>query len=148
MTGCAFVNRTPKGKYAKLLTSIRDKYAFNMDVYPKTLHDAYESLENHSSAHNIRNADDTRNRFSIGGREGGRNGGKWGREGRGGRGRIPVPQYTQESEEIFPRRYGSTTARITCFGCQKLGHFVDFCREVIKGNQHHMNAFDHFEETI
>ena len=50
MLGVAFIKRADKERYGKLMKSIRDNHAFKKDVYPVTLHDAYELLENHSSA--------------------------------------------------------------------------------------------------
>ena len=50
----AFLKRA-KYDYKKLMTTIRDQHTFGIDVYPSTLHDAYELMENHSST-------DTKNR--------------------------------------------------------------------------------------
>ena len=38
-----------KYDYKKLMTTIRDQHTFGIDVYPSTLHDVYELMENHSS---------------------------------------------------------------------------------------------------
>ena len=50
----AFLKRA-KYDYKKLMTTIRDQHTFGIDVYPSTLYDAYELMENHSST-------DTKNR--------------------------------------------------------------------------------------
>ena len=47
--GVAFLKRADQQRYSKLMTSIRDQHLFKHDVYPKSLHDAYELIENHSS---------------------------------------------------------------------------------------------------
>ena len=49
MLGLMLLKRASKVKYRKLLTTIRDQHAFGIDVHPKTLHEAYELMENHSS---------------------------------------------------------------------------------------------------
>ena len=46
----------------KLMQTIRDQHAFGVDVYPKTLQDAYELLENHSSTDNVKRKEDQRSR--------------------------------------------------------------------------------------
>lgn len=48
MMGVVFVKQANKVRYGKLLITIRDQYLFNTNVYPKSLHDVYELLENHS----------------------------------------------------------------------------------------------------
>ena len=50
MLGVAFLKRANQHKYSKLMTSIRDQHSFKKDVYPKNIPEAYELLENHSSA--------------------------------------------------------------------------------------------------
>ena len=49
MMGLMVIKRANKLKYGKLLTTIRDQHSFGIDVYPKTMHEAYELMENHSS---------------------------------------------------------------------------------------------------
>ena len=49
MMGVAFLKWAHQETYGKLMTSIRDQHSFKKDVYPKSLHEAYELLENHSS---------------------------------------------------------------------------------------------------
>ena len=49
MMGLELIKRENNKKYDKLLTSICDQNHFNIDIYPKTLHDAYKFMENHSS---------------------------------------------------------------------------------------------------
>ena len=80
MMGIVFIKRASKAKYGKLMNNIRDQHAFNIDVYPKTLHNAYELLENHSSSHYIKHKEG--NRAGIGG-NGGHGGGRGNQDGRG-----------------------------------------------------------------
>ena len=58
MMGVVFIKRANKMRYMQLLAKIRDQHTFNIYVYPKTLHNAYELLENHSSSGNKRNNKD------------------------------------------------------------------------------------------
>ena len=51
MLGTAFLKRANEKRYGKLITSIRDQHSFKRDVYPPSLHEAYELLENHSLSH-------------------------------------------------------------------------------------------------
>ena len=51
-------------------------------------------------------------------------------------------QYAQQNAEIVPGSDGRTVARITCYRCQKMGHFADFCPEVVSGEQLHINAYE------
>ena len=148
MLGEAFLKRADQQKYGKLMTSIRDQHSFKKDVYPKTLHEAYELLENHSSSKVHRNADQGNSsrrgagNRGRGGREGRGRRGRWGREGRG---RVGVMQFTQ-SPEATPGSDGRTVARITCFKCNKTGHYSDFCPDNIEGNidgeQNFVNAYE------
>ena len=39
------MKRSNTTKFTKLFTNIYDQHSFNIDVYPKTLHDTYELLE-------------------------------------------------------------------------------------------------------
>ena len=141
MMGVVFIKRASKAKYGKLMNKIRDQHAFNIDVYPKTLHDAYELLENHSSSYYRKQKEG--NRTGRGG-SGGHGGGRGNQDGRGrGRGSnyTGAFQYAQ-TEDIVPGSDGRTIARITCFKCNKQGHFADFCPEVIESEQMYANSVE------
>ena len=51
----AFVKSTNKKRYGKLLATIREQHSFKIDVYPKTLVDAYEMLSSQTNNHNNNN---------------------------------------------------------------------------------------------
>ena len=51
----AFIKSANKKKYGRLLTNIRDQQSFKIDVYPKTLAEAYEML----SAHTVHSSTNT-----------------------------------------------------------------------------------------
>ena len=92
MLGIVFIKRANDKVYTKLITSIRDQHSFKKDVYPKSLHEAYKLLENHSSVnkgtHMATNQSGRGGRSDRGGpREGRHRGRRAGRGGgRGGRG--------------------------------------------------------------
>ena len=53
MMAVALLKRADEDRYAELKISVRDQFAFGIDVYPKTLNGAYDLLENHSTSRNI-----------------------------------------------------------------------------------------------
>ena len=143
MMGIALLKRG-KGKYEKLIQAIRDQHAFGVDVYPKTLHDAYELMESHSAADDGANDGNrrTRRERDAARRERGRGRDGRGRgRGRGGGGQTPTSgfQFAQE-EEIVPGTDGRVIERITCFRCLKRGHFADMCPNTEIGASHNIIA--------
>ena len=48
----AFIKSANRKVYGKLLMSIRKQYSFKIDIYPKTLADAYEMLSSHTPYNN------------------------------------------------------------------------------------------------
>ena len=56
MMEVGLLKRANRKTYDKLLTHIHDQFAFNIYVYPNTLHESYELLENHSK-HNHQYSD-------------------------------------------------------------------------------------------
>ena len=48
MIDIGLLRRSNTKKYGELMMSIRDQFAFNIDVYSKTLNSIYELIENHS----------------------------------------------------------------------------------------------------
>ena len=49
----AFLKRADDDRYTDLKLSIRDQFAFGIDVYPKTLNGAYDLLESYSTSRDI-----------------------------------------------------------------------------------------------
>ena len=52
----AFIKSANKKKYDKLLATIWEQHSFKIDVYPKTLVDAYEILASHVTNNNTNNS--------------------------------------------------------------------------------------------
>lgn len=49
----ALLKRLVEDRYAEIKLSKKDQSAFGIDVYPKTLNEAYNLLENHSTSRNL-----------------------------------------------------------------------------------------------
>lgn len=120
MLEVAFLKRASQHKYNKLMISIHDQHSFKKDVYPKSIPEVYELLENHSSA---RTGDTKKPPWRRGG------GGRFGR-GRGGRGRVGGMQLSQTTE-VISGSDGRTIAHIKCFKCNKMGHYSDCCPNAV-----------------
>jgi hypothetical protein len=141
MMGTAFLKRANGKRYDPFLLSIRDQFAFGINVYPTSLTAAYELLENYTSSRR-HSRNDTRGRgYSGRGRSGGR--GHSGRfAGRGGRhtddSSVIGMQYAQNGE-VVPGRDGGCIPHIKCWKCGKFGHYSDGCpdTEVATPNQQH-----------
>ena len=117
----AFIKSANKKKYGRLLTNIRDQQSFKIDVYPKTLAEAYKML----SAHTVRSIT---NMSSKGKKE--------------AKSPInattPININTDSSNtggnersylqtEVVPGTDGRTITHITCYNCNKKGHYSDNC---------------------
>lgn len=112
------------------MDSIRDQFAFNIDVYPKTLNNAYKLMENHSTMHTLPTRYHDRGNLHGRGRGNGRHGGGriGGRGGRGNDHRISGMQFHQLA--IVASNDGRTLANIKCYGCNKRGHYSTNCPEM------------------
>ena len=129
------LKRANKRKFHKLITNIHDQFAFNINVYPTTLHVSHKLLENHSryDNYNFHNGGQGRGRDRRYQRSDGRSG------GRGGynqtyKSTIEL-QYAQNNT-IVPGSDGRTIDCIKYFKCLKHGHYADFCPNIIIGEQH------------
>ena len=129
MMAVALIKRA-KFDYKKLITTIRDQHAFGIDVYPETLHDAYELLKNHSSTERPRRNNESRIQRENDRTGRGRGNPRGG--GRGGQQYMNVFQFAQ-SDNVVPGSNGRTVVRILCFRCQKMGYFADFCPTLVEG---------------
>ena len=74
------LKKVNRRKFHKLITNIHDQFAFNIDVYPTSLHTSYELLDNHSRYinHTLYNGGKGRGRDRRYQRSGGRFGGRGG----------------------------------------------------------------------
>ena len=101
LMGVAFIKRS-KHDHKKLIKTIRDQHAFGLDVYPNTLHDAYELLENHSATDKVQRDDNNKTRKDREAARRARGRGSGGRDGgRRGRGTYTGGfQFAQDSEPV------------------------------------------------
>ena len=139
MMAVGLLKGSNKIEFHKIITNIHDQFAFNIDVYPTTLHGSYELLDNHSryDNHTLYNGRQGRGgdrRYQRSGRHFG---------GRGGYNQTDKPtielQYAQNNT-IFPGSDGRTIDCIKCFKCFKYEHYADFCPNMITGEQHAHDA--------
>jgi len=49
-TAMCFLKGANSKRYGKLINSIREQHSFKIDVYPKTIVEAYELLSSHTSS--------------------------------------------------------------------------------------------------
>ena len=54
MLAVALIRRADRGRYAKLMTDLKDQYTLKSDVYPSDITSAHNMLENYSSKSNPR----------------------------------------------------------------------------------------------
>ena len=54
MLAVALIRRADRGRYAKLMTDLKDQYTLKSDVYPSDITSAHNMLENYSSKPNPR----------------------------------------------------------------------------------------------
>ena len=153
MMAMGLLKRANKKKFGRLMVNIRDQYAFGMDVYPKTLDAAYELIENHSSSDTKVTDDTTTHQQQTGkGNQGGRGSNNRRRSDRDKV--VAGMQYAQE-EDMVRGSDGRLKNMITCFTCEKKGHYSDFCpttnpegigqRVYKSADQHHISATEVME---
>ena len=132
----AFLKSANKKKYGKLLTTIREQHSFKIDVYPRTLLDAYEMLSSHVNSDNngktkrdnrSTNNTESENVRSMGNNNNNRSG----------------ASYLQT--EAIPGTDGCLIHRITCFSCNKKGHYSDNCPDATRrknNEEQHMQTME------
>ena len=132
----AFIKSANKKKYGKLLSTIREQHSFKIDVYPKTLVDAYQMLASHVTHSNNNNTKTKRDNrtTSTSDQDSTRtaNTSELNRDG---------VSYLQA--EAVPGNDGRLIPHITCFNCGRKGHYADNCPgEVCQpvGNEQHLQS--------
>ena len=121
MQGLDLIKNSDRKRYGALLTGIRDKFNLGIDVYPKTLNNAYDILESYASTHRIK----PKKRYT----------------GRGNRNtnKINGLQYSQGEKKIVPGTDGRVKKDIKCFKCEDWGHFADHCPKQDDNNENQMH---------
>ena len=113
----AFLKSANVKKYGKLISCIREQHAFKMDVYPKTLVDAYELLSTHvvqktkSDGTTSSNKKQTRSISTNDTSESNQE----------------VGTMYLQADDTVPGSDGQLAPHITCFKCNKKGHYSDNC---------------------
>ena len=131
----AFIKSANKKKYGRLLTNIRDQQSFKIDVYPKTLAEAYEMLSAHT-VHNIANTSskgkkETKSTISA----------TTSRNVNNDTPNMGSNERSYLQTEVVPGTDGRTIAHITCYNCNKKGHYADNCPDsntVGAGSEEHV----------
>ena len=123
----ALLRSACRKKYGRLMSNIRDQYAFKIDVYPSNITDAYDLLSTHYK-HNIQS------------------------KGANKRTNIDTNTTTKDTpkeditnnntgvsylqEEAVQGKDGRVVSHITCYSCGKKGHYSDNCPQGSPQQQH------------
>ena len=124
----AFLLSANRKKYGTLLDKLSDSFSFNMDVYPKTLNQAYELLVKHTSSqkpfqkHRPKKSEGKRQTTNTSST-------KQNDEGNA----LTFAQ----SHELVAGNNGKVIAKIKCFRCNRYGHYADQCPLIEEEEQHH-----------
>ena len=119
----AFLKSANRKTYGKLLSTIRDQFSFKIDVYPKTLSDAYEMLSAHTPHNSSGNKNKKENKNTVNNTESDN------RENNTTENARSVTEtgtsYLQST--AVPGSDGRLIPHITCYNCGKKGHYADNC---------------------
>ena len=121
----AFLKSANRKTYGKLLSSKREQYSFKIDMYPKTLSDAYEMLSAHTphaSYHN-KNKKENKSNHNTTNVEGSRSAS----DDNNNNTTETGTSYLQST--AVPGNDGRLIPHITCYNCQRKGHYADNCPE-------------------
>ena len=136
MMGVALLKRADDERYAELKLSIRDQFAFGIDVYPKTLNGAYDLLENHSASRNLH----PRRKYTPKEKDEDKNVKLEDEE-------LQGMQFAQGGdEEVVAGDDGRKKPWITCHKCNKKGHYSDHC-PTEEGVQQHNQGNEEEDEN-
>ena len=121
----AFIKSVNRKTYGRLLNNVRDQHSFKIDIYPKTLADAYQVL----SAHTTNNNNQSRNKRDSKQVTSNSEGTPTKTNSHGGNtGNGMETSYLQT--EVVPGNDGRTISHITCYSCQNKGHYADNCPNI------------------
>ena len=122
----AFLKSANRKTYGKLLMSIREQHSFKIDVYPKTLADAYKML----SAHTPHNSSNNQGKQKKDNRQSNPNVNNNNNE-------RPTSESTTNNNtdtgtlylqtNVVPKTDGRLISHITCYNCRRKGHYADNC---------------------
>ena len=131
----AFIKSANKKRYGKLMTTIREQHSFKIDVYPRTLVDAYEMLAAH-----VNNVNNQSNKATKESRNNSNTGTETQRSDNTNRNGISYLQ-----TEAVPGNDGRLVPHITCYNCRRKGHYADNCpgeTNTSNNNQQHMQTVE------
>ena len=140
----AFLKSANKKVYGKLLSDIRVQHSFKIDVYPKSLVDAYETL----SSHTVHSSSTGSNKQRKESKQPNNNNTEQSTS-RSNNSNLVQRDNTGTSylqTEIIPGTDGRTIEHITCYNCGKRGHYADNCpatSNTPSNEQQHANISNH-----
>ena len=140
----AFIKSANKKTYGKLLSTIHDQHSFKIDMYPKTLADAYEMLSSythHSSNNNSKSKKENKSTNQTSETEESRSAPKSNVNNNTGNSYLQTEAIVGTDGRLIPH--------IICFNCNKKGHYADNYPEntTVNNEQHiQMNTGDYSDD--